>query len=84
MEFQANLLGIPVDRPAEQESTALGAAFLCGIGLGMIDPERLDEYRRREKVFYPDLSRESVQHYSRMYSGWKDAIRRCVYDGTDL
>ena len=81
MRFQANVLGVAIDRPQEKESTALGAAFLCGIGLGLIDPSALDEYRLRERLFSPDREEKSVKTYRGFYEGWKAAVEQCVYDG---
>ena len=41
MQFQSDVLGIDVDRPIEKESTALGAVYLCGMGLKIFDKEKL-------------------------------------------
>lgn len=45
MQFQADVLHIPVDRPKERESTALGAALLCACALGLADEKAASELR---------------------------------------
>jgi len=74
MQFQADILGIPVDRPAWLETTAAGAAYLAGLGAGVWkDPGVLANVRRRERLFEPRMTaglRESL------YSGWKQAVAR--------
>jgi glycerol kinase len=74
MQFQADLLGVPVDRPKVVESTAAGAAFLAGLGVGVWksagDVERA---RKPDRVFKPKMkSRER----DALYSGWKAAVAR--------
>ncbi len=77
MEFQANVLGVNIDRPTEKESTALGAIFLCGMGLGLIDEKELSSIRKTEKVFVPAPDDEK---YSEYYKNWKKAVERCLYE----
>jgi len=76
MQFLADILDAPVDRPAVLETTAVGAAYLAGL-YAKIYPEPDDFARswKREKQFLPMLSKE-VQE--RKYSGWKDAVRRTL------
>lgn len=74
LQFQANLLKIPVNRPAEKESTALGAVYLCGVGMGIIRTEDIAEYRKTEKLFLP----ESDEKYENYYKEWKRATLKCV------
>lgn len=74
MQFQANLSGIPVNRPQEKESTALGAVYLCGIGTGVMRLEDIADYRRTEKVFTP----ETDDKYLKYYKEWKHAVKKCV------
>jgi len=74
MAFQADLLGIPVDRPANVESTALGAAFLAGLCVGFWkDRTQLTRIRRSERVFTPAMS---PARSARLYSDWKRAVER--------
>ena len=74
MQFLADLLGMPVERPALSETTALGAAYLAGLGAGFIGS--LDETRalwRRERVFHPGMS---AADRDRLYAGWQRAVAR--------
>jgi glycerol kinase len=74
MQFQADILGIPVDRPALVETTAAGAAYLAGLGAGVwTDPEELRALRRRERLFEPRMPEAQRQ---RLYEGWKEAVER--------
>ena len=77
MGFQASVIGANVNRPCEKESTALGAAYLCEIGLGLINPEDIPKLRKCERLFKPDNDREK---YKELYRGWQKAVRRCLYD----
>jgi glycerol kinase len=74
MQFQADLLGVPVDRPALLETTAAGAGFLAGLGAGLWrGPAELRDARRRERVFEPRLAEAERE---RLYTGWKHAVER--------
>jgi glycerol kinase len=74
MQFQADILGIPVDRPALVETTAAGAAYLAGLGAGFwTDPEELRALRRRERLFEPRMPEAQRQ---RLYQGWQEAVER--------
>eukprot|EP00873_Tetraselmis_striata_P020148 jgi/Tetstr1/440412/TSEL_028746.t1 len=78
MQMQADLLGTPVLRPADQESTALGAALAAGLTVGMWDeafvfrPEHEDS---TASVFQPALSAEDV---APRYRRWQDAVQRSL------
>ena len=73
MQFQADILGIEIERAANLETTALGAAFLAGLAIGFW--ENLGEIKKIQKngrIFKPQMStaeRESL------YSGWKSAVK---------
>jgi glycerol kinase len=74
MQFLADLLGVPVERPAMTETTALGAAYLAGLGAGFIGS--LDETRnlwRRDRVFQPNMP---PADRDRLYAGWQRAVAR--------
>ena len=73
MQFQADILGAPVDRPKVIETTALGAAFLAGLGTGLWTQAELDRVRARDKVFKPKMSPASRVA---LYDGWKQAVQR--------
>ena len=76
MQFQADLLGIPVIRPAVIETTALGAAYLAGLSSGVYSsPDELATQWRVERTFYPTLSRDRAQA---LMAGWGHAVRQCV------
>ena len=75
MQFQANLLGIPVNRPAERESTALGAAFLCALALGLVKEDELTERRKCERLFAPQADRAV---FERWYEEYEKAVRRAL------
>lgn len=74
MQFQADLLGIPVLRPKVIETTALGAAFLAGLSAGVWrDPAELSALWQAERVFHPTLPRERAEE--RM-AQWERAVRQ--------
>ncbi|RZL02918.1 MAG: glycerol kinase [Rubrivivax sp.] len=74
MQFQADLLGIPVVRPKVVETTALGAAFLAGLSCGVYqDTATLARLWRTDRVFHPTLPREQAQE--RM-AHWERAVRQ--------
>ena len=74
MQFQADLLGIPVVRPAITETTALGAAWLAGLAVGVYGgPSDLTALWRAERVFEPAWDRARAQE--RM-AQWEHAVRQ--------
>ena len=75
MQFQADVLHIPVDRPVERESTALGAALLCACALGLADEKTASQLRARERLFLP--SPEEAR-YNELYLGYLQAVRRSL------
>lgn len=73
MQFQADILNIPVDRPEVIETTAMGAAFLAGQAAGFWDsPAELLKARRSEKKFTPGMNAEVR---ASLVAGWNKAIR---------
>ncbi len=76
MQFQADILGVPVERPAIVETTALGAAGLSGLKAGLWrDKREFISFREIDKVFYPRMTRqESIKYYSR----WKEAVKKAL------
>ncbi|MBO5248331.1 MAG: glycerol kinase GlpK, partial [Clostridia bacterium] len=76
LQLQADLLGSPVDRPFNTETTAQGAAFMAGLGVGLWkDESEISAIRRSAKTFTPamdDVSREA------MLEGWKHAVRQTL------
>lgn len=77
MQFQSDVLRVAVDRPTERESTALGAAYLCQIALGMKTIEDIEKIRITEKRFTPSGDQAK---YNKYYGEWERAVRRCIYD----
>ena len=76
MQIQADLLGIPVIRPAGIETTALGAAYLAGLHCGMFsDLNALEKHWKIDRVFEAQISRDEAQH--RMMQ-WERAVRQAV------
>ncbi len=72
MQFQADLLGAEVDRPEIIETTATGAAFLAGLGIGFWkSTAELERVRKVDRIFRPKGKREDVE---RRYGGWKRAV----------
>jgi glycerol kinase len=74
MQFQADLLGIPVERPAILETTAQGAAYLAGLATGFWESvEGIAKTRPEGQVFRPQMERAKAQ---RLYAKWQDAVER--------
>ncbi len=76
MQFQADVLGVPVDRPVERESTALGAAFLCMLSAGLTDEAELAALRRSERVFTPERGVRDAREAS--YAQYRRAVGRAL------
>lgn len=73
MQFQADILGIEIDRAADLETTALGAAFLAGLGVGFWkDIEDIKKVYQTGQVFLPDMNEEERRN---LYSGWQEAVK---------
>ncbi len=74
MQFQADMLGVPVDRPVVTETTAMGAAFLAGLAVGFWkDQAEIAAIWAVDRRFKPALSAEVRD---RKYKGWKQAVER--------
>jgi glycerol kinase len=75
MQFQADILDCPIVRPADIETTALGAAYLAGLATGFWKSvDEVESFWRAERRFEPAMD-ESTR--DRLFSGWKDAVARC-------
>jgi len=75
LQFQADLLGVPVVRPRVTETTALGAAMLAGLAVGFWkDPSELEAQWEIERRFEPMAGQTQVKH---MRERWSEALRRC-------
>jgi len=74
MQFQADLLGVPVVRPQVTETTALGAAYLAGLTAGVYrDIDELTALWRAERVFQPQCS---ADHAAARMQEWEHAVRQ--------
>jgi len=74
MQFQADILGIPVERPKVTEMAALGAAYLAGLGVGFWDSfTELEKYWQLDKRYEPQMD---LQKRDELYGGWKRAVER--------
>lgn len=74
MQFQADILGFPVEVPQSEELSGIGAAYMAGIGLGFYEERCLFEEKNRIK-YIPQMASEERE---RRLSGWKKAIERTV------
>ena len=76
MQFQADLLGIPVVRPQVIETTALGAAYLAGLSCGVYaGVDELAAHWQAERVFHPTMSRERADA---LMARWEHAVAQTV------
>ena len=75
MQFQADVSGVRIDRPAERESTALGAALMCAVSRGLIGLEDVPRLRRNGKTFYPAKERAE---YDAAFAKYRSAVRRAL------
>lgn len=73
MQFQADILDTEVHRPEVIESTAMGAAFLAGIQVGLWTQEDIDQSRPIDRVFQPTFDRVKRK---RLYKNWQKAVNR--------
>ncbi len=74
MQFQADILGCRIVRPADTETTALGAAYLAGLATGIWkNTEEVEQFWRAEKIFEPEMT---VDQRENLFAGWKRAVAR--------
>jgi len=78
MQFQSDILDVPVERPVVNETTALGAAYLAGLAVGFwSDKSEVADNYKIDKVFEPAMKTETRD---KMYKGWLNAVRAtCSY-----
>ena len=73
-QFLADVNGVIVERPAITETTALGAAYLAAVGVGLYSSlEEVSERWRPERSFRPEMADDRRMH---LYQGWKAAVAR--------
>lgn len=76
MQFQADLLGVDVERPQHIETTAIGAAYLAGLGVGIWESiNDLESYCQVGRVFSPQIS--ELQRQDKL-SAWRNAVKRVL------
>ena len=76
MQFQSDILGVPVDRPKVIETTALGAAYLAGLAVGYWkDKDDIASKWQIDRTFQPEMDSENRE---KLYKGWKKAVERAL------
>jgi len=76
MQFQADILGVPVVRPQVIETTALGAAYLSGLAIGFWkDKAEIAAKWKVDIEFKPDMEEK---YKEKLYKGWKKAVNRSL------
>ncbi|ADM36992.1 glycerol kinase GlpK [Bacillus spizizenii] len=76
MQFQGDLLNVPVERPEINETTALGAAYLAGIAVGFWkDRSEIANQWKLDKRFEPELEEEKRNE---LYKGWQKAVKAAM------
>ncbi|HMO38701.1 MAG TPA: glycerol kinase GlpK [Saprospiraceae bacterium] len=76
MQFQADILGVPVERPKIIETTALGAAYLAGLAVGVWSPSDLKAKWQLDEAFEPQMPDNERQ---KLYRGWQKAVKRTMH-----
>lgn len=77
MQFQSDILDVPICRPEILETTALGAAYLAGLAVGFwTDKEEISKVWHINRVFNSKMNEENREE---LYLGWKSAIDRTIY-----
>jgi glycerol kinase len=75
MQFQADILGRPIVRPVDIETTALGAAYLAGLACGFWKSvEEIESFWRADRRFEPRMDAGTRE---RLFGEWQAAVRRC-------
>ena len=77
MQFQADILDVPVERPEIIETTALGAAYLAGLAVGFWkDQSMIAERRKVNRKFTPGMNEDKRKE---LYDNWKKAVKRAMH-----
>jgi glycerol kinase len=77
MQFQADILGVPVERPEIIETTAMGAAYLAGLAVGFWkDQSMIAERRKVNRRFEPGMNEDKRKE---LYDNWKKAVKRTMH-----
>ena len=76
MQFQSDIMGVPVVRPQVMETTALGAALLAGLAVGVYaSPEDTAAVWQRDLTFEPQMEEH---HRAQLLHGWHKAVERSL------
>jgi glycerol kinase len=75
MQFQSDILNLPLERPIQKEVSALGAALLAGLTIGFWDSEKINSLTGEREIFLPRMDKERVEL---LYQGWKQAVARIL------
>ncbi|MFL8936720.1 glycerol kinase GlpK [Rossellomorea oryzaecorticis] len=76
MQFQSDILNVPVERPVVNETTALGAAYLAGLAVGYWkDREEISKQWKKDSEFEPGMTKENREE---LYAGWKKAVKAAM------
>lgn len=75
MQFQADILGAPVERPQIIETTALGAAYLAGLAVQYWTQAEVSEQWQLDQAFEPEMEAE---RRNELYHGWQKAVKRTM------
>jgi len=75
MQFQANILNTPIERPKNIESTAFGAAYLAGMAIGLWKKEDILANKVIDSRFVPNMDDD---RRTKLYNGWKKAVERTM------
>jgi glycerol kinase len=71
MQFQCDILGVPVERPKVTETTALGAAYLAGLAVGYYKKPNVIKQWKLDRQFKPVMKAADKE---KLYAGWKKAV----------
>ncbi|MEL3971511.1 glycerol kinase GlpK [Rossellomorea oryzaecorticis] len=76
MQFQSDILNVPVEKSVISETTALGAAYLAGLAVGYWkDRNEIAKQWNKDREFEPKMSQESQEQ---LYNGWKKAVKAAM------
>jgi len=75
MQFQADILGAPVERPQIIETTALGAAYLAGLAVNYWTKNELNQQWQLDQAFESQMEEE---RRTKLYGGWQKAVKRTM------
>lgn len=76
MQFQADLLNVPVERPLISETTALGAAYLAGLAVGFwTDRSEISAHWNLDRPFEPEMEQQQRED---LYAGWQKAVKAAI------